>query len=35
MTGAKRMLGSIPNTISHSAECAVLIVPTDVRDDAS
>ena len=31
MTGAKRMLGSIPNTISHSAECAVLIVPTDAR----
>ena len=31
MTGAKRMLGSIPNTISHSAECAVLIVPTDTR----
>ena len=29
MTGAKRMLGSIPNTISHNAECTVLIVPTD------
>jgi nucleotide-binding universal stress UspA family protein len=29
MTGAKRMLGSIPNTLSHQAKCAVLIVPTD------
>jgi nucleotide-binding universal stress UspA family protein len=28
MTGAKRILGSVPNTLSHHAECAVLIVPT-------
>ena len=28
MTGAKRVLGSVPNTLSHHAECAVLIVPT-------
>ena len=30
MTGAKRILGSVPNTVAHHAECAVLIVPTDV-----
>ncbi len=29
MTGARRMLGSIPNRVSHHARCAVLIVPTD------
>ncbi len=29
MTGAKRILGSVPNTLSHQARCAVLIVPTD------
>jgi nucleotide-binding universal stress UspA family protein len=28
MTGARRMLGSVPNRISHQAKCAVLIVPT-------
>jgi nucleotide-binding universal stress UspA family protein len=28
MSGARRMLGSVPNTISHHAECAVMIVPT-------
>lgn len=28
MTGAKRLLGSVPNTLAHHAECAVLIVPT-------
>jgi nucleotide-binding universal stress UspA family protein len=28
MTGAKRILGSVPNTLAHHAECAVLIVPT-------
>jgi nucleotide-binding universal stress UspA family protein len=28
MHGARRVLGSIPNTIAHQAECAVLIVPT-------
>lgn len=29
MTGAKRFLGSVPNSLTHHAECAVLIVPTD------
>jgi len=29
MTGAKRILGSVPNTLAHRAECAVLIVPTE------
>jgi nucleotide-binding universal stress UspA family protein len=29
MTGAKRLLGSVPNTLAHRAECAVLIVRTD------
>jgi nucleotide-binding universal stress UspA family protein len=29
MTGAKRILGSVPNTLAHHADCAVLIVPTD------
>jgi nucleotide-binding universal stress UspA family protein len=33
MTGAKRILGSVPNTLSHHADCAVLIVPTEDRDD--
>jgi nucleotide-binding universal stress UspA family protein len=28
MTGARRVLGSVPNRVSHRAECAVLIVPT-------
>jgi nucleotide-binding universal stress UspA family protein len=28
MHGARRVLGSIPNTIAHQANCAVLIVPT-------
>jgi nucleotide-binding universal stress UspA family protein len=28
MTGARRMLGSVPNRVSHHAACAVLIVPT-------
>ena len=28
MSGARRMLGSVPNTISHHAECAVMIIPT-------
>ena len=36
MSGARRMLGSVPNTISHHAPCAVLIVPTaGVRDPAT
>jgi nucleotide-binding universal stress UspA family protein len=29
MHGARRVLGSVPNTISHSASCNVLIVSTD------
>ena len=28
MTGARRVLGSVPNSVSHRARCAVLIVPT-------
>jgi nucleotide-binding universal stress UspA family protein len=29
MHGAKRMLGSVPNKVSHQARCNVLIVSTD------
>ena len=29
MTGARRVLGSVPNRVSHTAHCDVLIVPTD------
>jgi nucleotide-binding universal stress UspA family protein len=29
MTGAKRILGSVPNTLAHHATCAVLIVRTE------
>ena len=29
MRGARRVLGSVPNRVSHHARCAVLIVPTD------
>jgi len=29
MTGGKRILGSVPNTLAHHATCAVLIVQTD------
>lgn len=29
MTGLRRALGSVPNTVAHQAECAVLIVQTD------
>jgi nucleotide-binding universal stress UspA family protein len=29
MTGARRMLGSVPNRVSHYAPCDVLIVRTD------
>ena len=29
MHGAKRVLGSVPNTVSHRATCNVLIVNTD------
>ena len=28
MTGARRVLGSVPNDVSHRANCSVLIVPT-------
>jgi nucleotide-binding universal stress UspA family protein len=28
MHGARRVLGSIPNTISHQADCSVLIIQT-------
>jgi len=31
MHGAKRVLGSIPNTVSHRARCNVLIVSTESR----
>jgi nucleotide-binding universal stress UspA family protein len=29
MHGVKRVLGSVPNKVSHSARCSVLIVSTD------
>jgi nucleotide-binding universal stress UspA family protein len=28
MTGARRILGSVPNSVAHKADCAVLIVKT-------
>jgi nucleotide-binding universal stress UspA family protein len=28
MSGARRVLGSVPNSVSHHATCGVLIVPT-------
>ena len=28
MAGARRVLGSVPNRLSHGARCGVLIVPT-------
>ena len=28
MTGGRRLLGSVPNDVSHNAPCGVLIVPT-------
>jgi nucleotide-binding universal stress UspA family protein len=31
MHGAKRILGSVPNTVSHRAHCNVLIVATDTQ----
>jgi nucleotide-binding universal stress UspA family protein len=31
MHGAKRVLGSVPNTVSHKARCNVLIVSTSSR----
>lgn len=32
MSGARRMLGSVPNRVSHHAPCAVLIVPTSEEE---
>ncbi len=29
MRGARRILGSVPNSVAHGASCAVLIVKTD------
>jgi nucleotide-binding universal stress UspA family protein len=29
MRGGRRVLGSVPNTVSHKANCNVLIVQTD------
>ena len=29
MHGTRRFIGSVPNSVSHSAPCAVLIVKTD------
>jgi nucleotide-binding universal stress UspA family protein len=29
MHGARRLLGSVPNSVAHGAECSVLIVKTD------
>lgn len=29
MTGARRLLGSVPNSVAHQASCHVLIVHTD------
>lgn len=31
MTGPRRLLGSVPNAVSHHARCGVLIVPTQLR----
>jgi len=31
MHGAKRVLGSVPNSVSHKARCNVLIVSTDQK----
>ena len=28
MKGARRVLGSVPNSVAHRADCAVLVVPT-------
>jgi nucleotide-binding universal stress UspA family protein len=28
MTGARRLLGSVPNSVAHRAPCSVLIVHT-------
>jgi nucleotide-binding universal stress UspA family protein len=29
MKGARRILGSVPNTVAHAAPCSVLIVDTE------
>jgi nucleotide-binding universal stress UspA family protein len=29
MSGARRLLGSVPNKVSHEAVCSVLIVATN------
>jgi nucleotide-binding universal stress UspA family protein len=34
MTGVRRLLGSLPNRVSHTARCDVLIVPTDSQQVA-
>jgi nucleotide-binding universal stress UspA family protein len=28
MKGARRVLGSVPNSVAHRANCSVLILPT-------
>lgn len=33
MTGTRRVLGSVPNHVSHHAHCDVLIVATNVAED--
>jgi len=35
MHGARRVLGSVPNTVAHQASCAVMIVPTGVSVDGA
>jgi nucleotide-binding universal stress UspA family protein len=30
MSGTARILGSVPNTVSHHARCGVLIIPTQL-----
>jgi nucleotide-binding universal stress UspA family protein len=29
MTGARRVLGSVPNKITHHADCSVMVVKTN------
>jgi nucleotide-binding universal stress UspA family protein len=29
MTGVRRLLGSVPNSVAHAADCSVLVVKTD------
>ena len=35
MTGARRVLGSVPNTVSHHSPCSLLIVDTAAHDAAA